>query len=144
MPRILGIMWGRVRSVRPQWREHSSSWVGTIHIGAPGRDSKFVCWPCAPRGFSGGESAAKAGDARGMGWIPGLGWLPGGGNGKDMAIIPGFLPGTSTGQRSLVGWWSWDARTLLCNVEEGTQGHREVTCWRGLIICDPCLWYSLR
>ena len=46
---------------------------------------------------------ANARDKRDVGLIPGLGRSPGEGHGNP----PGFLPGESRGQRSLVGYSPW-------------------------------------
>ena len=43
-------------------------------------------------------------NARDVGSIPGSRRVPGGGNGQ---LPPGFLPGKSHGQRSLVGYSPW-------------------------------------
>ena len=57
-----------------------------------------------PSGASGKESACSAGDARGSGSIPGserFSWR------RKWQLTPGFLPGESHGQRSLVGYGPW-------------------------------------
>ena len=51
------------------------------------------------------ESACNAGDP---GLIPGLGRSPGEGNGKS---TPASLPGKSHGQRSLMGYSPWVAKS---------------------------------
>ena len=55
-----------------------------------------------PGGSDGKESARNAGD---LGLILGLGRSPGGGQ-----PTPGFLPGESHGQRSLVGYSPWGCK----------------------------------
>ena len=66
------------------------------------------------------NTPANAGDTRGMGLTPGLGrflwsrkWQP----------TPGFLPGESHGQRSLVGYSPWGQRVGHDRGIEHTHSH---------------------
>ena len=61
---------------------------------------------------------ASAGDARDMGSLPGSGISPGGGSGNPLQL---FLPGKSHGQRSLVGYSSWDHKESDTTKQLNTQ-----------------------
>ena len=54
------------------------------------------------------NSPANAGDTRGVGSIPGSGNFPGEGNDNSLQY---FLPGKFHGQRSVVGYGPWIARS---------------------------------
>ena len=54
------------------------------------------------------KPSANAGDVRDVGLVPGLGRTAGGGHWQP---TPVFLPGESQGQRNLVGYSPWVAKS---------------------------------
>ena len=95
-------------------------WLYTIMFWNPAQvmamvrfNNRLPQWP------SGEESACNAGDAGDVGSITGSGRSPGGG----WQSTPGFLPGKSHRQRSLVGYGPWGCKKL--DMTEGTKhAHR--------------------
>lgn len=115
----------------------STAWPRHHSQVTPGGDSKFVCWPCAPRGFSGWRIRRQSRRCKRHGldpWVGMIAWRrKWQGHGNNSRILAWDIHGTEEPG----GLMKLRCQNLLCNVEEGTQGHREVTRWRGLIIPRP-------